>query len=78
MVKADLLKFVPATREEMSARGWDAIDILIISGDAYVDHPTFGPPLIARILLDAGFRVGIIAQPDWRNPDSLKIFGRHA
>lgn len=78
MVKADLLKFVPATREEMSARGWDAIDILIISGDAYVDHPTFGPPLIARILLDAGFRVGIIAQPDWRNPDSLKIFGRPA
>ena len=76
MAKADLLKFVPATREEMLARGWDAIDILIISGDAYVDHPTFGPPLIARILLDAGFRVGIAAQPDWRNPDSLKTFGR--
>ena len=70
------LKFVPATRAEMLARGWDGIDILIVSGDAYVDHPSFGSPLIARILLDAGYRVGIIAQPDWKNPDSLKIFGR--
>lgn len=64
------------TKEEMKARHWDAIDILIISGDAYVDHPTFGPPLIARVLLDAGYRVGIIAQPDWKNPESLKVFGR--
>ncbi len=59
----------------MLARGWQDIEILIISGDAYVDHPTFGSPLIARILLDAGFRVGIISLPDWKNPDSLKVMG---
>ena len=76
MAKPDLKSFIPATRDEMLARGWNEIDILIISGDAYVDHPTFGAPLIARILLNAGFKVGIIAQPDWKNPDSLKTFGR--
>ena len=70
-----LTAFVPMTREEMAARGWEALDILIISGDAYVDHPTFGPPLIARVLLDAGYRVGIIAQPDWKSAESLKILG---
>lgn len=75
-MKADLTAFVPMRREEMLARGWDAIDILIISGDAYVDHPTFGSSLIARVLLDAGYRVGIISQPDWKNPDSLMEFGR--
>lgn len=71
-----LTAFVPMTREEMLARGWDGIDILIVTGDAYVDHPTFGPALIARVLLDAGYRVGIAAQPDWRTPESLKAFGR--
>lgn len=76
MNKAELVKFVPMRREEMLARGWDSIDILIVTGDAYVDHPSFGAPLIARILLDAGYRVGIAAQPDWKNPDSLKEFGR--
>ncbi len=76
MPKHDLTAFIPTTREEMLARGWDGIDILLISGDAYVDHPTFGTPLIARILLNAGYRVALIAQPDWKNPDSLKIFGR--
>ncbi|MBP5320066.1 MAG: YgiQ family radical SAM protein [Kiritimatiellae bacterium] len=70
-----LTAFIPMTREEMAARGWDALDILIISGDAYVDHPTFGPPLIARVLLDAGYRVGIIAQPDWKSAESLKVLG---
>ena len=74
--KGRLTAFVPMTKEEMAARGWDAIDILIVSGDACVDHPTFGPPLIARVLLDAGYRVAIIAQPDWRNAESVKTFGR--
>ena len=72
----DLTAFVPMTREEAAARGWDAIDILIVTGDAYVDHPSFGPVLIARVLMDAGFRVGIAAQPDWRDPASLTTFGR--
>lgn len=76
MDKAELSKFVPMRRCEMEARGWDAIDILIVSGDAYVDHPSFGASLIARILLDAGYRVGIVAQPDWKNPESLNEFGR--
>lgn len=76
MDKRDLTKFVPTTRAEMQARGWNAIDILIVSGDAYVDHPSFGSSLIARILLDAGYRVGIVSQPDWRTPDSLNVFGR--
>ncbi|MBR4598302.1 MAG: YgiQ family radical SAM protein, partial [Opitutales bacterium] len=71
-----LKKFVPMLPEEMRARGWDYIDILVVSGDAYVDHPTFGPPLIARVLLDAGYRVAICAQPDWKNADCLKTFGR--
>ena len=76
MTREELTAFVPMTRAEMEARGWDAIDILIVTGDAYVDHPTFGPPLIARVLLDAGYRVGIAAQPDWKNPESVKTFGR--
>lgn len=64
------------SREEMKARGWSEIDILIISGDAYVDHPSFAAPLIARILLDAGYRVGIAAQPDWKDPQSVCALGR--
>ena len=75
MFKPDLKAFLPMRPEELRARGWDALDILLISGEAYVDHPSFGVSLIGRILLDAGFRVGIIAQPDWKNPDSLKILG---
>ena len=74
--REELTAFVPMTVEEMKARKWDEIDILLISGDAYADHPTFGPPIIARVLLDAGFRVGICAQPDWKNPECLKTFGR--
>ncbi len=72
----DLKAFVPMTPGEAAARGWDGIDILIVTGDAYIDHPSFGPVLIARILLDAGFRVGLCAQPDWRDPASLQTFGR--
>src|SRR3954469_23885971 len=68
--------FLPTTREEMLARGWDGIDILIVSGDAYVDHPAFGPVLIARFLERRGFKVGFIAQPDWRSPESLLVMGR--
>ncbi len=61
---------------DMTARGWDALDILIISGDAYVDHPAFGPAVICRILEAEGWRVGIIAQPDWTDPYSLTPMGR--
>jgi uncharacterized radical SAM protein YgiQ len=68
--------FLPTTREEMLARGWDALDILIVSGDAYVDHPAFGPVLIARFLEARGFRVGFIAQPDWKSPADISRMGR--
>ena len=57
--------FLPTTREEMDARGWDELDILIVTGDAYVDHPAFGPVLIARFLEGRGYKVGVIAQPRW-------------
>src|SRR5690606_4583749 len=67
--------WLPTTRQEMLSRGWNEIDILIISGDAYVDHPAFGPVLIARFLEARGYRVGFIAQPDWRNVESLKVMG---
>ena len=59
----------------MVQRGWDQLDILIVSGDAYVDHPAFGPVLIARFLEGRGFKVGFIAQPDWRSVDDLKRMG---
>ena len=60
----------------MTRRGWDELDVLFITGDAYVDHPSFGTPLLARLLEAEGFRVGIIAQPDWRDPEAFRIMGR--
>ena len=68
--------FLPTTRAEMEARGWDELDILIVSGDAYVDHPAFGPVLIARVLEAQGYRVGFIAQPRWDTPDDVLRMGR--
>jgi uncharacterized radical SAM protein YgiQ len=68
--------FLPTTRAEMRERGWDELDIVIVSGDAYVDHPAFGPPLIGRFLERRGFRVGIIAQPEWRSADDFRRLGR--
>ncbi|MEJ2700000.1 MAG: YgiQ family radical SAM protein, partial [Desulfuromonadales bacterium] len=64
------------SRPEMLARGWDELDILLVSGDAYVDHPAFGVPLLGRMLEAAGYRVGILAQPDWQNPEALRCMGR--
>jgi radical SAM superfamily enzyme YgiQ (UPF0313 family) len=64
------------SREEMRARGWDALDVLIVTGDAYVDHPAFGAAVIGRVLEAAGFRVGIVAQPDWTKPGSFTAMGR--
>jgi len=67
--------FLPTTRAEMEARGWSELDILIVTGDAYVDHPAFGPVLIARFLEGRGYRVGVVAQPDWRSPEALSVMG---
>lgn len=69
-------KFLPMTRPEMKRLGWDGIDVLLVTGDAYVDHPAFGPALLGRWLVEHGFRVGLVAQPDWRHAESLTVMGR--
>jgi len=68
--------FLPTTRAEMAERGWDELDILIVTGDAYVDHPAFGPVLIARFLEGRGYRVGVVAQPRWDGPADIARMGR--
>ena len=67
---------LPTTREEMDELGWDSCDIIIVSGDAYVDHPSFGMALIGRLLEAQGFRVGILAQPDWHDAEAFRSLGR--
>ncbi|MCP4179299.1 MAG: YgiQ family radical SAM protein [bacterium] len=69
-------KIIPMTLKEVDSLGWDGIDVLLITGDAYVDHPSFGTALIGRVLLAAGYTVGIIAQPDWKDKKSLKVLGQ--
>ncbi len=69
-------KFLPMNRAEMDALGWDSCDIIIVTGDAYVDHPSFGMAVIGRMLEAQGFRVGIIAQPDWQSADPFKVLGK--
>lgn len=68
--------FLPTCRADLDARGWDAVDIVIVSGDAYVDHPAFGPVLIARFLEGRGYRVGLLSQPDWKSAEPYKALGR--
>ena len=68
--------FLPTTRTEMDALGWDSCDIVIVSGDAYVDHPSFGMAVIGRMLENQGFRVGIIAQPDWLSAEPFRALGK--
>jgi len=68
--------FLPTSRAEMETLGWDSCDIILVTGDAYVDHPSFGMGVIGRALEAQGFRVGIIAQPDWRGTDSFEVLGR--
>ncbi|MBM3331856.1 YgiQ family radical SAM protein [candidate division WOR-3 bacterium] len=66
----------PLSRRGMAALGWDSCDVIIVTGDAYVDHPSFGSAVVARVLLDAGFRVGVIAQPRWSGPEDFASLGR--
>jgi len=68
--------FLPMSREEMDKLGWDSCDIIVVTGDAYVDHPSFGMAVIGRVLEAQGFRVGIIAQPDWHSADPFKALGK--
>ena len=68
--------YLPVTRQEMLEKGWDRPDFVYVIGDAYVDHPSFGPAIISRILEANGYKVAIIAQPDWKRDDSVMEFGR--
>ena len=67
--------FLPISRSDMEARGWEQCDFVYVIGDAYVDHPTFGHAIISRVLESAGFKVGIIPQPNWKDPNSIKVLG---
>lgn len=68
--------FLPMSRNEMDTLGWDSCDIILVTGDAYVDHPSFGMAIIGRLLESQGFRVGIISQPDWQSADPFKVLGK--
>ncbi len=68
--------FLPTSRREMEALGWDSCDVILVTGDAYIDHPSFGMALVGRLLEAQGFRVGIISQPDWRSAEAFRALGR--
>ena len=67
--------FLPVSRQDMQARGWEECDFVYVVADAHVDHPTFGHAIISRVLEHAGYRVGIIPQPDWKDPASVMVLG---
>lgn len=69
-------RLLPMTMDEARARGWDELDVVFVSGDAYIDHPSFAMAILGRVLEAAGYRVGIISQPDWQSCDAWKRFGR--
>ena len=68
-------QFLPVTKKDMEDRGWDQVDFVYVTGDAYVDHSSFGTAIISRLLESRGYKVGIIPQPDWRRKESIAIFG---
>ena len=67
--------FMPVCKEDCRERGIEQLDFVYVIGDAYVDHSSFGPAIIGRLLESHGYTVGIIAQPDWKNPESIQVFG---
>ena len=68
--------FLPMTKEDMINRGWEEVDFTYVIGDAYVDHPSFGHAIISRVLEANGYKIGIISQPDWKDKESINVFGR--
>ena len=68
--------FLPVSREDMTPPGLGLYDFLLITGDAYVDHPSFGPAIIGRVLEAEGYRVAVLSQPDWRRPEAFSALGR--
>ena len=69
------MSFLPITKKEIDELGWDAPDFILVTGDAYVDHPTFGTAIISRVLEHAGFHVAILAQPDWHSDRDFQKLG---
>src|SRR6202161_417782 len=69
-------RFLPMTRAEMDARGWDAVDIVFVTGDAYIDHPSFAMAILHRVLEAEGFRVAMLSQPDWHSCEPWRQFGK--
>src|SRR6267378_541019 len=69
-------KFLPMSREEAASLGWKTLDVVLVLGDVYVDHPAFGSSIIGRWLVSLGYRVGLLAQPDWRSPEPFKALGK--
>ena len=67
--------FLPVNRKEMEQRGWEQPDFVYVTGDAYVDHPSFGPAIISRLLESRGYRVAMLPQPDWKDENSVRVFG---
>ena len=76
MKQIDAPAFLPVSRQDMQSRGWEWYDFLVITGDAYVDHPSFGTAIISRLLEQEGYRVAVLAQPDWRQAESFSALGR--
>ena len=74
--RASAAPFLPMSRAEMDKLGWDQCDVIVVTGDAYIDHPSFGMALIGRVLEAQGFRVGIISQPDWHSADPFRALGK--
>ena len=72
----DVLNFLPVSKEDMENRGWWYYDFLVVTADAYVDHPSFGTAIIARVLEAEGYRVAILAQPDWHSADAFRAMGK--
>ena len=70
------MEFLPISKQDMQARGWECCDFVYVIGDAYVDHPSFGHAIISRVLEQAGYKVGIISQPDWKKPGSVSVLGK--
>ena len=69
-------EYLPICKADMDRRGWNEVDFVYVIGDAYVDHPSFGPAIISRVLEDNGYKVGIISQPDWKDERSIQILGK--
>ena len=64
--------FLPVDREDMEKRGWDEVDFVLVKGDAYVDHPSFGTAVISRLLESHGYKTAVLSQPEWKNPDDFR------